>query len=216
MSLSEFAKILGIKRGIAEDALHSERVARLVLSRRTMLIGTAVATAALCTSRLFSQGGLGLPILYILAQENREVEGATLLVGDSVTMTVNPTYPNGALVPLEEKWALLKRHQAKYGGVFIEPPPPRELAPEERAEFSKKLDESMDVEGEDYYTEGGEDLGEEDTERCLNCALPGYDSPFLPDREDCVACKGTGYCPASLNDNPPKQYKTAKRPHDES
>ena len=115
-----------------------------------MLIGTAVATAALCSGRLFSQGGLGLPILYILAEKNRLVEGVALLSGDSASISVNPRLTDGTLVSLEEKWEFLKRYQAKYGGVFTEPPPlPRELTPEERADFNKKLDEILVDEDED-------------------------------------------------------------------
>lgn len=52
--LAEFAKLIGVRRDIAEDALHSERAARHVLSRRGMLgtmaamaVGTVVSLPAL-------------------------------------------------------------------------------------------------------------------------------------------------------------------------
>jgi len=46
--LDKFAKLLGVRRDQAEDALQSERAAKLVVSRRSFLgVGAALATGAL-------------------------------------------------------------------------------------------------------------------------------------------------------------------------
>jgi len=50
MSLAALAKLLGVKRHQAEDALHSERAARAVLSRRELF----AASGALAAGAVFS------------------------------------------------------------------------------------------------------------------------------------------------------------------
>jgi hypothetical protein len=50
MSLAALAKLLGVRRHLAEDALHSERAARAVLSRRELF----VASGALAAGSVFS------------------------------------------------------------------------------------------------------------------------------------------------------------------
>lgn len=46
--LDRFAKLLGIRPDQAEDAIHSERAAKLVVSRRSFLgVGAALATGAI-------------------------------------------------------------------------------------------------------------------------------------------------------------------------
>lgn len=56
--LRAFAKALGIAPTDAEDALHSERGARAVLSRRAALQSIAIGAAALATFKSTSFGGL--------------------------------------------------------------------------------------------------------------------------------------------------------------
>src|SRR5690348_3548128 len=54
--LRRFAHLVGIAPDYAEDALHSERGAKLVLSRRVFIGGAMVATAAIAlpVSRVFA------------------------------------------------------------------------------------------------------------------------------------------------------------------
>lgn len=141
-----------------------------------------------------------------------------LLSSESITFTSNPLLTDGTPVSNEVRWALLKSYQARYGGVFMDPPPPpRAWTQEEIARYKKLHEDAEDAEVQRILAPMRtlqilEDGGEEDPiEPCMNCALPGYESPFEPDREDCQACHGTGRCPESVNENPPKQYKTAKR-----
>jgi hypothetical protein len=51
------AKMLGVRRDQAEDAIHSERAARVTLNRRGFLLAGATAGAALATGAIWSIPG---------------------------------------------------------------------------------------------------------------------------------------------------------------
>lgn len=63
MSLAALARMLGIKPGQAEDALHSERAARAVLSRRDLF----AAGGALAAGSVFSFAPVWQPNAFMLA-----------------------------------------------------------------------------------------------------------------------------------------------------
>jgi hypothetical protein len=69
MSLSALARMLGIKTDLAEDALHSERAARAVLTRRNLF----AAGGALAAGSVFSFGvpPLGWEAWYAYIDANR-------------------------------------------------------------------------------------------------------------------------------------------------
>jgi hypothetical protein len=74
MSFSAFAKLLGVKRHQAEDALHSEGVARAVLSRRELF----AASGALAAGSVFAFPRVTVDAMSLILDINVDVLLGTL------------------------------------------------------------------------------------------------------------------------------------------
>lgn len=59
-ALATLAKLLGVRQDLAEDALHSERAARAVLTRRSLL----AAAGAMASGTVFGFGSPGRWVIY--------------------------------------------------------------------------------------------------------------------------------------------------------
>jgi hypothetical protein len=82
-ALSTLARMLGVRRDLAEDALHSERAAKAVLSRRSLF----AAAGAMASGAAFGEvRGLGQGTLTLTAKAFRLEPGSDMwLMAEAVT-----------------------------------------------------------------------------------------------------------------------------------